>query len=147
MSYASLHSFSSLLVFLDSSFSSTMDKYRTMSGVRHGAGLLSGYQFPSVLLCAFCTHPNEKCTQFPAAVLSCTLYQNKSRKPEQDANLDTKVSVFSLPEKPCAAGLFSFGWVHGKSFPPILWVQKASYVDFPLFHSSGWVHDKTAAGC
>ena len=63
------------------------------------------------------------------------------------SNLDTKVSVFSLPGKPCTAGLFSICWVHGKSFPPILWVQKASYVDFPLFHSSGWVHDKTAAGC
>ena len=34
-----------------------------------------------VLLCAFCTHPNEKCTQFPGAVLSCALYQNKRRKP------------------------------------------------------------------
>ncbi|MGN1368200.1 MAG: hypothetical protein ACI4WX_04985, partial [Aristaeellaceae bacterium] len=31
--------------------------------------------------------------------------------------------------------------------PPILWVQKASYVGFPLFCPSGWVHDKTAAGC
>ena len=28
-----------------------------------------------------------------------------SSPPEKDANLDTKVSVFSLPGKPCAAGL------------------------------------------
>ena len=52
-----------------------------------------------------------------------------------------------MPEKPCATGLFSFGWVHGKSFPPILWAQMASYVGFPLLSSSGWVHNKTAAGC
>ena len=41
--YCTLSSFSSLLAFLDSSFSSTMDKYRTISRVRQGAGLLSGY--------------------------------------------------------------------------------------------------------
>ena len=43
LSCASLHSFSSLLDLLDSSFSSTMDKYRTISGSRQGGGLLSGY--------------------------------------------------------------------------------------------------------
>ena len=35
----------------------------------------------TVLLCAFCTHPNEKCTQFPVAVLSCALYQNQRPLP------------------------------------------------------------------
>ena len=35
----------------------------------------------TVLLCTFCTHPNEKCTQFPDSVLSCALYQNKRGKP------------------------------------------------------------------
>ena len=63
----------------------------------------------------------------------------------KDADLDTKVSVFSLPEKPCGAGLFPFGWVHEMSFPPVLWAQKASYAGFPLLWYSGWVHDKTAA--
>ena len=67
--------------------------------------------------------------------------------PEKDANLDTKVSVFSCLEKPCTTGLFSFCWVHGRSFPSILWVQNAPYVGFPLFHPYGWVHDKTADGC
>ena len=73
--------------------------------------------------------------------------QVPSTAPQKDANLDTKVSVFSLSEKPCTARLFSICWVHGKSFPPILWVQKASYVGFPLFRSSGWVHEKTATAC
>lgn len=67
----------------------------------------------TVLLCPFCTHPNEKCTQFPNFRFI----------------------------------LRFFGWVHGTSFPPIVWVQKASHVAFPLFSSSGWVHDKTAAAC
>ena len=35
----------------------------------------------TVLLCTVCTHPNEKCTQFPDSVLSCALYQNKRGKP------------------------------------------------------------------
>ena len=42
-SCASLHSFSSSLVFLDSSFSTAMGKYRTFRGDCQGVGLLSGY--------------------------------------------------------------------------------------------------------
>ena len=40
------------------------------------AQFLEPVQYYIVLLCAFCTHPNEKSPQFPDAVLSCALYHN-----------------------------------------------------------------------
>ena len=53
--------------------------------------------------------------------------------PQKDADLDTKVSVFSLPEKPCTAGLFSICWVHGKSFPPIFGCKRRLMLISPCF--------------
>ena len=66
---------------------------------------------------------------------------------EKDADLDTRVGVFLCPKSLAPQGFFHYVGCMERAFPPISWVQKASYVGFPLFRSSGWVHDKTAAGC
>ena len=87
------------------------------------AQFLELVQYYIVLLCAFCTHPNEKCPQFPGAVSSCALYQNQRTLPPRDSDIDTISGSFLLR-------FFGSVMQNSRDYPPELVFGEGKLQDF-----------------